>query len=172
MLLSIILAAATASPSSSAWTAEKPAVRAAALRAFPKANIESILIKQHYALVAGKGIHAVFHKSRARWSAVCDLQRTTMTQQRLQTQCGVPGSTAAQLASDEPINMLVAAGNFSTAISAQQQLAGSAPPTLSVSEAARLQELRTLNQQMQTQQITRAQAIQQWNQFQYSWALP
>lgn len=172
MLFAVLIAAATAAPNPSAWTAQKPAVTAAARRAYPNARINSVLVSRSYALVAGKGIHAVFRKSESTWKLVCDLQRTTMTTDVLERSCGVPPAVAAHLAADEPVNLMANQGNFSAAYSLQQTLMSSPPAPVSEAESIRLQQLRVLNQQLQTGQITRAQAIQQWNSFQYSWALP
>ena len=158
--------------SSSAWTAEKPAVRAAVLRVYPKTNITSVLIKQTYALVSGQSVHVALRKAGGTWKIVCDVKGAAVDGHVLEKRCGIPAQAAAQLASDEPVNLLAEQGNFRGAASAEHTVMSSAsgPPT--DAERARMQELQLLNQQMQLQQITRQQAIQQWNRLQYSWALP
>jgi hypothetical protein len=95
-----------------------------------------------------------------------------MSTEALQRGCGVPSAVAMHLAADEPVNLMASRGDFSAASSMQQTFVTSQPAPMTETERARLQQLRVLNQQMQTGQITRAQAIQQWNSFRYSWALP
>ena len=172
MIFAILAALTALPPSSSAWTAQKPAVQAVVAGAYPAAHINSILIKQSYALVSGKGVHAALQESGGKWKIICDVSRTMMNVETLHERCGIPSDVATRLADDEPVNLLVSAGNFSAAIDAEQTAAGSISAPASDTERARLQELRMLNQEMQLQQITREQAIQQWSQLQYSWALP
>lgn len=173
MLSAIAVALATTPPNSSAWTAQKPAVSQAEIaRHGPHAQIDSILIKRGYALVHGKGFHDVLHFSHGTWTIVCDLSRSQPTARTLETDCGVSASIAAELAAEEPVNLSVAQGDFSTAAAEEQQAYASISGPEKQNERARLQKLTTLNQEMQLQQITRAQAIQQWNQSQFSWALP
>lgn len=171
MALSLIVALAVSS-SSSAWTAEKPAVRAAVLRVYRKTSIDSILIKQTYALVSGQSVHVALRKTSGSWKIVCDVRGAMLSDRVLERRCHVPPRIAAELAADEPVNLLAEQGNFGAAVSAERTVMSASSAPASDTERARMQELRLLNQQMQLQQITRQQAIQQWNQLQYSWSLP
>lgn len=63
-------------------------------------------------------------------------------------------------------------GEFSTAVIAQTRAFASAKGPDRDQERARLQLLNQRSEQMRTGRITRTQAIQQWNQFRYSWMLP
>jgi hypothetical protein len=175
MWLSLILAGLVTpvpvTPSSSAWTAKKPAVQQAVLaRHGPHTQIDSILIKRGYALVHGTGFHDVLRQFGTKWQTTCDLSKNDPNASVLQSQCGVPAPIAEVLASEEPVNILAGQGNFSAALSAEQGVSGSV--SQSPTQSMRLQQLRTLNEQMQIQQITRSQAIAQWSQLEYSWFLP
>jgi hypothetical protein len=170
LLASVIAVKIPASPS--AWTAQKPAVTEAVHRIQPHAQINSILIKQSYALVTGKGIHSILHRTGQTWAVACDLTKTTITPDALTSQCGVPATIAMQLATDEPINILASMGNFNSALPLRQAIEASATAPPSETGRARVGELQMLNTEMRLQQITRQQAIQQWSQLQYSWALP
>lgn len=172
MLTAILLSAVTIPPSSSAWTAQKPAVRQAVLAHHPRAVIDSILIKDGYALVHGTGFHEVLRRSGKTWNVVCDLSNSVPSANVLETRCNVPGDAATMLAMEDPVNIMAGQGNFSAAVAVEQSLAMSESSPQSPTERARFQQLRILNTQMQLQQITREQAIQQWNQLQYSWSLP
>jgi len=158
-------------PSSSAWTANKPAVQQAVLlRHGSHTQIDSILIKRGYALVHGTAFHDVLRRSGTTWKTSCDLNNVNPDATVLESRCGVPSGIATSLAAEEPVNLLAGQGNFSGAVAAEQSV--NASTSQSYAQSVRLQQLRTLNQQMQLQQITRAQAIQQWSQLNYSWALP
>lgn len=173
MWLSLILIAlVTPAPhSSSAWTANKPAVRQAVFtRHGAHTQIDSILIKRGYALVHGTGFHDVLQRSGKTWKTTCDLNNTNPDASVLESRCDVPSAIATSLAAEEPVNLLAGQGNFSGAVAAEQSVGASV--TQSYAQSVRLQQLRTLNEQMQLQQITRSQAIQQWSQLDYSWALP
>ncbi len=175
MWLSLILTALATPvpvpPSSSAWTAKKPAVRQAVIaRHGPHTQIDSILITRGYALVHGTGFHDVLRQSGTKWQTTCDLSKSDPNASVLQSQCGVPAPIADVLASEEPVNILAGQGDFSAAVNAEQAVSGSVSQT--AAQSMRLQQLRTLNEQMQIQQITRSQGIQQWSQLEYSWFLP
>jgi len=90
----------------------------------------------------------------------------------LQSRCGIPAPIATHLAAEEPTNLLASQGQFNAAIAAEQKAFASASGAQRENDRARLQQLRLLNQQMQLQQVTREQAIQEWNRLQFSWALP
>ena len=173
LLLATLVAIATIPPSSSAWTAYKPAVRQAVLAEHGRqVHIDSILIKGSYALVHGTGFHEVLQRSGKSWKPMCDLTHTAPTVNALESRCRVPATIATQLALEEPANLLAARGQFTAAITAEQVAIASATGPQRENDRVRLQQLRILNQQMQLQQITREQAIQRWNQLQFSWALP
>ena len=166
------LAVVTVPASSSAWTAQKPAVQAAVLRTEPKAKISSILVKREFALVSGPGTHVALQKTNGTWRIVCHLPTGGVSAETLEGQCGIPAVDARHLAADEPINAMANSGQFTAAASAEESLVSTATPDMSETERARMQELHLLKKRLELQQITRAQAIQQWNQLQYSWALP
>ena len=173
VLAAVLIALVSPPPSSSSWTAEKPAVRAAVLaRHGSNTQIDSILIKGPYALVHGKGFHDGLKLANGKWTIVCDMSKAQVTAAALVQNCGFPIQVAQVVAADEPVNLLAAQGNFTSAVAAEQRTLGSASSPPSDTERARMQELRILNQQMATQQITRQQAIQQWSQAKFSWALP
>ncbi len=173
MLSAIVMALATIPPSSSAWTAYKPAVRKAVIAAHGQTQIDSILIKGSFALVHGNGFHDVLRRrADGSWTIVCDMSHTLPTASVLQSRCGVPAGIATRLAAEEPTNLLASQGQFTAAIDAEQKAFASATGPQREQDRVRLQQLRTLNQQMQLQQITREQAIQEWNRLQFSWALP
>ncbi len=173
MLSTILLTLVTIPPSSSAWTAYKPAIRKAVIARHGQTQIDSILIKGSYALVHGTGFHDVLQRTEdGSWKIVCEMNKRLPTVNDLQSQCGVPAPIATQLAAEEPANLLAARGDFPEAIATEQKVFASASGPQRESDRVRLQQLRTLNQQMQLQQITREQAIQEWNRLQFSWALP
>lgn len=174
MWLSLILAGLVTPalpPNPSAWTAKKPVVQKAVLaRHGAHTQIDSILIKRGYALVHGTGFHEVLQQSGKNWKSTCDLSNANPDASVLESRCGIPAPIAQTLAAEEPVNILAGQGNFSAAVTMEQTVTGAA--SQSVAQSLRLQQLRTLNEQMQLQQITRSQAIQQWSQLEYSWALP
>lgn len=172
MLSALVITLMAIPPSSSAWTAYKPAVRKAVIARHGQTQIDSILIKGSYALVHGTGFHDVLRRTDGSWTIVCDMSKTAPAANVLQSRCGVPAPIATQLAAEEPANLMAGQGEFTAAVDAEQRAFASASGPQRETDRIRLQQLRILNEQMQLQQITRAQAIQQWNRLQFSWALP
>lgn len=172
MLFAILATLIPVLPSSSAWTSQKPAVHAAAAHAYPNARVDSILIKQPYALVSGNGIRVALHRSGGDWNVICDLGHSSISADSLSRHCGIPSEIAAYLAKYEPANRLARGGNFSAGALLQQAVTARATAPATEIERARLQQLNMLDEGVRMQMITRDQAIQQWGQLRYSWELP
>jgi hypothetical protein len=174
MLLAAALAAAVSSSAPALPMSQRDQVRQVLVQRYgPKVQVYSILIKSGYAVAQGTGFHDGLKKSGSRWQIVCSklpagqLQPTT-----LQSHCGFPESVAVIVSTEEPVNMAVAQGDFSTAMATEQKAYASSTGPTHDAERVRLQQLTQLNEQMRTQTITRQQAIQQWSQLEFSWSLP
>jgi invasion protein IalB len=163
-----MIVAAAAPPMST-----RDAVRAAIVARYgARTHIYSILVKGPYALAQGTNLHDGLQQVDGRWQIVCRLPNGTAQVTALQSRCGFPQSTAAVLSVEEPINFASGQGNFAAAKAMEQRAYASATGPQREIDRARLQLLTQLELQMRLQQITRTQAMQQWNQLRYSWALP
>lgn len=139
-------------------------------------RLSSILISGPFAVIRGTsaagGIHEGLRLERSGWRIVCDLGPQTAGADALMRECGFSDRRAAQLAADEAVNEAAARGRFSAAVAPAQRAYAFSLPATQKAEAARVQMLRQLNQQMQTGQISRADAIRKWNEMRFSWYLP
>jgi hypothetical protein len=163
-----MIAAAPAPPMST-----RDAVRAAVIARYGEhTQIYSILVKGPYALAQGTNVHDGLQQVDGQWQIVCELPNGSVQVTTLQSRCGFPQATAAVLSVEEPINFAAGQGNFAVAKTVEKRAFASATGPQREFDRARLQLLTQLDLQMRTQHITRAQAMQQWNQLRYSWALP
>jgi hypothetical protein len=176
MLASFAILAATATippSSSSAWTAQKPAVRKAIEERYGRnVRIDSVLVKGQYAVARGNNFHAGLKLTGDTWHITCELTGGPFSATVLTQRCGFPSTVATQLAAEEPINLMASQGNFHSAAGAEQQLYTTATGPAREEAHVRYQTLTRLDTEMRLQQITRDQAIQQWNQVRFSWSLP
>ncbi len=106
------------------------------------------------------------------WRVACTLQSEPLPP-ALISHCGFPQAVAIEVSADEATQAEVQRGQFGLATIAQVRAYNfSLKGPDRDQERARVQLLHVLNEQMQSGMITRAQAIQRWNQFRYSWSLP
>lgn len=176
-MLALILAAAVASPPAVAPNTTKAEIRRAITRRHgASTRVDRLIIHGGYALASGQSQSAPvrdgLHLSRNTWRVVCSFGSAVPSQSQLMRDCGFPAMVAFEIAANESAQSAAERGDFQTAVIAQTHAFASAKGPDRDQERARLQLLTQLNNQMRTGMITRTQAIQQWNQFRYSWMLP
>ncbi|HLI97369.1 MAG TPA: hypothetical protein VKT72_14970 [Candidatus Baltobacteraceae bacterium] len=136
-------------------------------------RLTSVLISGGYAVARGAGgIHDGLVLTPGGWRVACQLGGRMPNVSTLKRLCGFSTAAALQLAADELANAAAAQGQFSTAVRSEQTAYQAAPESLRPSEAARLQLLNQLSQQLQTGQSTRTNAIRKWNELRLSIFLP
>lgn len=175
-MLTIVLAAALTSPHGTLDASRGAILQTVAQRQGASAHVERIAVHGNYALAGGRLSSAPFidglHRSQSAWKIVCTMRSQPMPTQ-LVSRCRFPQSIAVVLSADDATETAAERGDFGLATIAQVRAYNwSAKGPDREQERARLQQLRLLNEQMRTGMLTRAQAIQKWNQFRYSWALP
>jgi hypothetical protein len=167
LTLAVIVGAQSGEP------AQRHAVQqAVAQRHGSETRLTSVLISGRFAVVRGEGVHEGLRFSGNGWHVVCELGPGVSNSNALKRRCGFSAAAAMELSADEVANTAASAGEFTTAVSAERRAYRFAPPLLRAPEAARLQMLNQLNQQMQFGQITRAGAIRKWNELRFSLYLP
>lgn len=174
-MIAALLSAAIAASNPPA-PADRTAIRHAVARAHNGAvTLDSIIVHGTYALASGHTATAPardgLHFLRGTWKVMCNFGSAVPTPAQLRRECGFPTAAAVEISSDESAAASAQSGNFAPAVIAQTYAFQAARGPDKEQERARLQLLQRLNEQMRTGQITRAQAIQQWNQFRYSWSL-
>lgn len=141
----------------------------------PAEQVTSVIVHGGYALASGRTpagtVHDGLRQSRGGWRIVCSFT-APLPASELQKKCGFPSGIAAEMQADLAAQNAAQTGDFSTAAAAQQRAYMSASGPERDDERARVQLLTRLNDQLRLGMITRQQAIQQWNQFRLSWALP
>lgn len=175
-MIGVVLAAALAA-ASPAPAADRSAIQHAVARAHGgTVAIDRIVVHGTYALASGHTAAAPsrdgLHFLRGSWRVMCSFGSAVPTPAQLRRACGFPTAVAVEISSDESAATSAQRGNFAPAVIAQTHAFQAAIGPDKEQERARLQLLQRLNEQMRTGQITRAQAIRQWSQFRYSWALP
>lgn len=171
--LSFTLAAAMGGSPDTARTAIVEAVRQ---HSGPSTRVDHVITHGNYALAAvraaaGSSFDGLRFSGNT-WRVVCTVKSEPLPTQ-LKSMCGFPQATAIEISADEGTQAAVARGDFGMATIAQVRaynFAVKGPDR--DQERARVQLLRQLSEQMRTGTITRAQAIQRWNQSSYSWMLP
>ena len=171
--LSLALAAAPAAPLPADRSAIAQAVRQ---RNGSSARVDHIITHGNYALASVQtGAAPVFNGLRfsgRKWRVVCAV-RSEPLPTTLKSMCGFPQATAIEISADEGTQAAVARGDFGLATIAQVRAYNfSVKGPDRDQERARVQLLHQLSEQMRTGMITRAQAIQRWNESRYSWMLP
>lgn len=139
------------------------------------AIVTSVLVSGNDAVVRGRDrgpIHQGLIRRNGRWQIVCTLRAGAASAAQLERACGFPAASARQLAGDEAVNAAAAGGDFTRAQRLEQATFAVAGPAMRPAEAARLQLLRRLADQLRMGMITRQQAISQWNQVRISVFLP
>ena len=175
-MIAVVLAAALAA-ASPAPPADRAAIQQSVARAHGGAVIiDRIIVHGTYALASGHAAAAPardgLHFLRGAWKVMCSFGSAVPTPAQLRRECGFPTAVAVEISSDESAATSAQSGDFAPAVIAQTYAFQAAVGPDKDQERARLQLLQRLNEQMRTGQITRAQAIRQWSQFRYSWALP
>lgn len=139
-------------------------------------RLTSILISGPFAVTRGTSAAGAIHEGlrleRGGWRIVCDLGPQSASAAVLMQRCGFAEHRAGQLAADEAVNQAAERGAFSAAVAPAQRAYSFSLPATQKAEAARMQMLHQLNQQMQIGQISRADAIRKWNEMRFSWFLP
>lgn len=176
-MIALVLAAAVATPWAVPLNTDKAEIRRTVIRRHGASTRgDRIIIHGNFALVAGRSegapVRDGLHFSRSSWQVVCSFGSAMPTQAQLTRECRFPATVAFELAANENAQTAVERGDFQTAVIAETHAFASARGPDRDQERARLQLLNQLNNRMRTGMITRAQAIQQWNQFRYSWMLP
>jgi|GEM_PF-5979108 len=135
--------------------------------------VRSIAVADSYALVWGtRGAMPFYdglllHKSG--WWISCAAGQAPPSAAHLQTACGFPRTAAVELTEEQNANIAATRGDFGLAVIAEVRAHNAvqrASAFEQTQERGRLQLLQRLKVQMQLGQITRAQAIQRWNEFQ------
>lgn len=176
-MIALIFAAALASPPAVPLNTDKAEIRREVTRRHgADTRVDRVIIHGNFALASGQSgpaeVRDGLQFSRSAWHVVCSFGSAVPTQSQLTHECRFPATVAFELAANERAQSAVERGDFQTAVIAQTRAFASAKGPDRDQERARLQLLNQLNNQMRTGMITRAQAIQQWNQFRYSWMLP
>lgn len=139
-------------------------------------RVHHVIVHGSYALAAVRAAAGSsfdgLRFSGSTWRVVCTVKSEPMPTQ-LKSTCGFPQATAIEISADEGTQAAVARGDFGMATIAQVRAYNfSVKGPDRDQERARVQLLHQLSEQMRTGTITRAQAIQRWNQSSYSWMLP
>jgi hypothetical protein len=139
-------------------------------------HLTSVLISGSSAVVRGTAngtsIHDGLRLSHGTWRVVCTLEPGASSAAELQSSCGFPHAAAAQLSADEATNAAAAKGRFADAAASAQRAYEFASPPIRPAEAARLQLLRSLNEQMNLGTLPRSEAIIKWNEMRFSFFMP
>jgi hypothetical protein len=173
LALSLVLAAA---PAGTADANRSAIVQAVQQKNGASARVDHVITHGNYALAAVRAADgSVFDGLRysgSTWRVVCTMRSEPLPTQ-LKSACGFPQATAIQISADEGTQAAVARGDFGMATIAQVRAYNfSVKGPDRDQERARVQLLHQLSEQMRTGAITRAQAIQRWNQASFSWMLP
>lgn len=173
-LAALILAAAAAS--SAAANTSPSAIGALDRRYGSGTELTSLLVSGEYAVARAKSgdkaIHAGLHRAHGKWEVACEIDAPAATATFLEQKCGFSSAAARQLADDEVANAAAQSGHFSTAAASETAALHESLPETRAEEAARLQLLNTLNQQMSIGQISRPDAIRKWNEARFSMFFP
>ncbi len=172
----VLLLAATPMPSHASLAADRAAITRAITQLYGSpVHITGRFISGDFAIARLAELPSVRYGLKRlgdHWTIACRLDTSPTTAQVLRNRCGFGAKPAEQLAADEQTNVAAANGNFSTAARTEQTALRAAAPGTTASEAARLQLLNSLNNQMNLGMISRANAIQQWNQLRFSFFVP
>ena len=140
-----------------------------------RTRINSLVVVDNYALVWGSHAGTQFYDGMklrtAGWHVACSTGQAVPSAPHLARACGFPADVALRLVDEQGANMAAEHGLFDKAVIAEttaHNASHTTSPFERNQERARLQLLNQLKLQMQLGQITRAQAIQRWNQFQIS----
>lgn len=150
-------------------------IRRAVVARHPSAHVEAIIIHGNYAIANARSASGVvidgLHLTRDAWKIACTFQ-SPPTASEVKNQCGFPAAVASEIAANESAQFAVQKGDFSSAATAEKRAYASASGPERDRERARAQYLTILSERMRTGLITRAQGIQAWSAFRYSWTLP
>lgn len=174
MIHALALAAVTSSPMPRAHD-DRAAVAHAAVQRHPGERVGTVILHGSYAYAIGtmprRAIHDGLHLGPNGWRVVCTFAAAPSATQ-MQSQCGFPAGIAAEFSANVAAQTAAQSGHFTTALHAEERAYLSAVGPARDDERARVQLLHQLAEQMRTGAITRSQAIQKWNQFTLTWALP
>lgn len=175
MFALVLVAALTTPPDATLETDRASIRRIVQQQRGTSTRVDRVIIHGEYALAAGRSPAGTtidgLHFTHGGWHVTCRLQ-SEPSPTELMARCGFPAGIAAEISANEAAQTSAERGEFSTAVIAQERAFASSKGPDRDQERARLQLLNQLNEQMRTGRITRAQAIQQWSQFRYSWMLP
>lgn len=137
------------------------------------ATLTSLLVTGDYAVVrSAGGIHDGLRRSGGRWRVVCELGNGAPSATTLRRQCGFPSTAAMEFAALELANAAALHGQFAQAVKAETTAYQFAALPLRRPESERMQLLTQLKQQLETGQITRAEAIRKWSELRVAVFLP
>lgn len=175
-MVALVLAGALTAQPHAAPQADRTEIRQIVQRRHgASTRVNRIIIHGGYALAAGRSSAGAaidgLRFTHSGWRVVCSL-RSEPSPTDLMSRCGFPAGIAAEISADESAQISAESGQFTTAVIAQERAFASATGPDRNQERARFQLLHQLSEQIRTGRITRAAAIQQWNQFRYSWMLP
>lgn len=174
-MLALVFAAALTAPPAGTLENDRSSIRRIVQQQDASTRVDRVIIHGEYALAAGRSPAGTtidgLYFTHSGWRITCRL-RSEPSPTDLMSRCAFPAGIAAEIAANEAAQTSAERGQFSAAVIAQTRAFATAKGPDRDQERARLQLLNQLNEQMRTGRITRAQAIQQWSQFRYSWMLP
>lgn len=176
MVIAFALLAALASPAASSANADRPAIAHAVTQRHSGEHVAAVFVHGNYALVTGRTaggpVNDGLRFSRGSWHIACTLNSEPLPT-KLRSQCGFPQAVAIELSANEATQRAAEQGQFGLATIAQARAYNwSVKGPERDDERARLQLLHQLSEQMRTGMLSRQQAIQKWNEFKLTWALP
>lgn len=176
MLIAFALFAALASPAASSANADRTAIAHAVMQRHSGEQVTAVFVHGNYALATGHTasgpVNDGLHLAQGRWHIACTLSSEPIPT-KLRSQCGFPQAVAIEVSANEATQRAAEQGQFGLATIAQARAYNwSVKGPERDDERARLQLLHQLSEQMRTGMISRQQAIQKWNEFKLTWALP
>jgi hypothetical protein len=155
---------------------DQAAIEAAVTRGHPGARVTSVFISGDFAVAqsetGGSEIREGLSRQGVTWRVTCELPAGTLSSVTLSHRCRFSRTAAAQLSADIAANAAASQGRFAEAAASAQTAFSVAQPTTQSAEAARVQLLHTLSQQLQLGQISRSDAIHKWNEMRFSFFFP
>ena len=177
MVIAFALLAALASPATSSANGDRAAIAHAVTQRHSGERVAAVFVHGNYALVtgrssAGRPVNDGLRLTRGGWHVACTLSSEPLPT-KLRSQCRFPQAVAIELSANEATQRAAEQGQFGLATIAQARAYNwSVKGPERDDERARLQLLHQLGEQMRTGMISRQQAIQKWNEFRLTWALP
>lgn len=175
MIATLWLLAALNAPAKAAVDIDRSAITHVVTERHPSSHVDDIVLQGNYALAHGRSpagpIYEGLELMRSGWRVVCSF-KVAPTSSELASSCGFPAGIASAVASSQTAQALAERGEFERALTLEKRAYASVTGPARDTERARVQFLTMLNDRMRLGLVTRQQAILQWNEFRYSWALP